>query len=351
MDSQWAELECWPYNEVGADPNALSFISTIMTLTTRLLQVESDLLDAINASPAALESVTTHWTTLLEEVSSAISNSQLDEGTVVLAQTVAARMAILADSILDVHDTSVEIQSAFMQDVALLSDQWQFDFAPSQSRLSFVEVSYRWLSDNLHNPYPTDAIKSNIASTSATTVESINRWFIKARRRIGWTAYVKTCFAGCRSDAVQAARAVYCDDGINEDTVDPAIVCHLMQIRHNMESMYGSKFQKGELVESLSTVVRDSAVGGATRERKRFRNTPKRGVQLPNPLSRYRTPIVAYPSPAASTDELPDDFHELPRSQKRRAISTQSSVASFTSTSSDERSSERLRYVASSSGN
>jgi hypothetical protein len=315
-----------------------------MALTTQLLQVEHDLLDALSLGPPALESFMKRWTKLLEEVSSAIMHDLLDEQTIVLARNTAEQVAILTDSFLAIHDNAMSIQSTFMGEVETISAEWQTACSSKPSRLSFVEASHRWLRANLHDPYPSETVKTSLAHSSATTVDSINGWFIKARRRVGWTALVKADFGGCRADAVKAAQAVFCDGGANEDSVDAAVVCKLMQIQHNTESMYGSRFCKGELLESLSAVVQDSVGGGVTRTGKRHRATPKCSVR-PSPSQVLYTTATAYPSPASSVNDLLD-HNPIPRNiGKRSPVSPQSSMQSIASTSSDQYLVERSQYV------
>jgi hypothetical protein len=317
---------------------------SIMTLSSRLLQVERELLDAISCGKPALDSFMSRWAALLEEISSTATRGELDERTHQLAQTTAAQVVIIADSFLGMDTDTAAVESKFTNDIDAIYSQCGHASSSKQPRLSFVEACYKWLTENLHNPYPSESTKAYLAHGSHVTVDSVNGWFLKARRRVGWTALVKADFGGCRADAVKAAQAVFCDAGANEDSVDAAVVCKLMQVQHNTESMYGSRFCKGELLESLSAIMQDSVGGGVTRTGKRHRTTSKRSVR-PSPSQVLYTAATAYPSPASSVGDLLD-HNPIPRNMgKRSAVSAQSSMESIASTSSDEYLVERSRHV------
>lgn len=49
---------------------------------------------------------------------------------------------------------------------------------------SSVRVLMEWLADNLDDPYPTEAEKSELCSTTQLSKQQLNNWFVNARRRV-----------------------------------------------------------------------------------------------------------------------------------------------------------------------
>ncbi|KIK70726.1 hypothetical protein GYMLUDRAFT_148506, partial [Collybiopsis luxurians FD-317 M1] len=56
----------------------------------------------------------------------------------------------------------------------------------SSSLPAYIPPSYAWFLDNLHNPYPPQQIRQEIASSTNCEQRLIDAWFVDARRRIGW---------------------------------------------------------------------------------------------------------------------------------------------------------------------
>lgn len=82
---------------------------------------------------------------------------------------------------------------------------------PTQSRRTISPT--QWLLDNLHNPYPSTAIKHAMEESPELGNRTVNEWFTRARQRIGWTRLLRDRFGGCRTAATDAAfRAFVRDD-------------------------------------------------------------------------------------------------------------------------------------------
>ena len=69
--------------------------------------------------------------------------------------------------------------------------------------------AYRWLRQNIHNPYPTSTQLQLIGDESMTSVTEAGRWFQEARDAIGWTKLSDEFFAGVLTATITAAKRVY----------------------------------------------------------------------------------------------------------------------------------------------
>ena len=69
--------------------------------------------------------------------------------------------------------------------------------------------AYRWLMQNIHDPYPTSMQMQTIGDVSRAEVAQVELWFREVRDSIGWTKLSHELFAGSIDATVAAARRVY----------------------------------------------------------------------------------------------------------------------------------------------
>lgn len=234
-------------------------------------------MSALTKGSDALASYDHCWSTLLKDLSSASLSGNASDELVSLAHSVAYRISSIASCFLAV-ESEQEIQTTqLLKDWdTSLREMETPDLSPSHgtvhgaSRLPspttpsdhgsppFLPSAYKWLLDNLHNPYPSAEVKTHIATTSGCSISSINSWFISARRRIGWTSLCRSTFNNCRTDMIDAAYRAF----IKEDSsrrLSSEITQSFMTIRVAAESLYASTFSKSPLAAELDAVVRDMA--------------------------------------------------------------------------------------------
>lgn len=66
-----------------------------------------------------------------------------------------------------------------------------------------------WFLENIHDPYPSEAILASLSSTTSRPVPTISKQLLDLRKQVGWTTLIRTLFHGSRPTAVDAARRFY----------------------------------------------------------------------------------------------------------------------------------------------
>ena len=120
----------------------------------------------------------------------------------------------------------------------------------------FLTPAYRWLLDNLHNPYPTTEIKTRIAAASSCQISSINSWFINARRRIGWTTLCRERFSNSRADMIDAAYRALVEEDLQR-ALSPELRHSFVAMKVTAEGLYSSTFTRSAFAGDLDAIVKD----------------------------------------------------------------------------------------------
>ncbi|TFK36957.1 C-terminal domain of homeodomain 1-domain-containing protein [Crucibulum laeve] len=162
----------------------------------------------------------------------------------------------------------------------------------------YIQPSYTWLLDNIHNPYPSKEIKLKISIDSGCSYKDIDNWFIDTRKRIGWNHLCKSRFSNKRADLVKAATDFFVD----KKSLSPAIELKLIGIQDAAKSLYSEKFVESTLATTLDVAVKDMTPelkAKAKAEEKKRRALKKKGRQ------RQLNP-APYPSPEPSPGRSPE---------------------------------------------
>ncbi|KAI5981793.1 C-terminal domain of homeodomain 1-domain-containing protein [Pisolithus orientalis] len=210
----------------------------------RLIDAEGGLLLALSDERRLLPFHST-WAKLQEDIAGMKCQGELTEETLMLAHVVASRISMIAQCCLEMQQEQkllmAELASGVedilngLDDVSItsVSQQSEERFVP------FIETAYNWLLQNIHNPYPSTQFKASVAKTCSCSQNSVNTWFINARRRIGWTSLCREQFHNCRADALDAAyRALVRPDPARPL---PAIIIQAFEtVKANTEGLYSS---------------------------------------------------------------------------------------------------------------
>ena len=218
----------------------------------RLMRVEEDLLDAIISDGAALEQCAQDWPQLCIDIKAAALSHQLQDTTLQLAHKVGSMVAILSRSI---YRTSMRCHKDMNDLFAAmsLSEQPTCIAWTSMSRSTstlplYVKPAYRWLMENLHNPYPPKHVKAKLSKESGCNVKDIDNWFINVRRRIGWNGVRRIHFANKRQEILSAAARFFGKtDG--SQYLESHLEMEFASIQNLAETLYNDKFTS---VQSLS---------------------------------------------------------------------------------------------------
>ena len=210
------------------------------SLRERLIRVEQQFLLAVASNDEKSLSVfAQEWSQLAHDIQSAKVVGSLDENTALLLSHVSQAIdsvtccmlesgAILQEAqscsighfILDVPPDDQSEVSHHPQEVApchLLFSSPHSSTAPGvlgQQQL-LDSYAYRWLMQNLHDPYPTSVQMQIISDVSRTSVAQVEHWFQEVRDSIGWTKLSREFFAGSIDATVAAARRFYLEGHIN----------------------------------------------------------------------------------------------------------------------------------------
>ncbi|KAF9245780.1 hypothetical protein BU15DRAFT_85472 [Melanogaster broomeanus] len=211
------------------------------------------------------------WSELHADFSVAVDHGTLSEGTISVAHSVASRVSAIADCFMELQQEmdslTVELHSDMdtisqgVSDISLsLTVGFNLILAKEHST-PFIASAYSWLLDNLHNPYPSPAVKSSLAAAHGAPISSVNGWFVNVRRRMGWTALCREHFQNCRADAVDAAyRALVKEDP--QRRLSPEVIHTFMVMKVAAEGLYSSAFTKSALAGDLDAVVKDMTEEG-----------------------------------------------------------------------------------------
>nr|AGS09174.1 b1 homeodomain mating type protein [Heterobasidion irregulare] len=181
------------------------------TLYHRLERAQTGILSAAVDGPAALEEFQKLWMELCTEFDEEARLDRVDEEVMAMANVTASIVSTLAGSLSHLekkadalHDTLFKQLHRTLEDVDTPDPPTTpEDSSPSPS--TPFQAGHQWLMHNLHNPYPSLAVKRELATFSDASIESINEWFQNAREQIGWTTLARHHFQGSRSAIVDAA--------------------------------------------------------------------------------------------------------------------------------------------------
>lgn len=242
------------------------------SLQQRLARAEGDLLSAVLLGENQLISYQSSWKDLLDDVSTASASGQIDNDVITMANAVASSVAAIADCFVNLEQKQQNLKEQLLGGMehilqrldpvdsspsTLCSEELPLSIAYS-SQPGFISLAYKWLLENIHNPYPPVDVKSAIAQQTGCSVSSVSSWFISSRRRIGWTTLCRDFFKNSRTDTVEAAYRAF----VKEDPhrkLGSELVQSFMTIKVAAENLYSSIYCESALAGSLDSVVRDMA--------------------------------------------------------------------------------------------
>ena len=205
------------------------------TLRERLIRAEQQfLLAAVSNDDESLKVFSQEWSQLAQDVERA---GHLDDDTALVLSQVCQALENVENCMLESNAISQEAQthliSEFIQDIpsdpssitsphpqAVAPCRLLFSDLPSSTTPSILgqkklldSSAYRWLMQNIDNPYPSPRQMRMISDESGTSIAQVELWFQEIRDSIGWSKLSHDLFAGSVSATVAAARRVYRRDG------------------------------------------------------------------------------------------------------------------------------------------
>jgi len=207
------------------------------TLRERLIRAEQQFLLAvasIDEETLTLKDFSQEWSQLAHDIQRVEAAGQLNDDTALLLSQVSRAIENTANCMLEsgaiLQETQTCSLSDFIQDIPsddpssiasphphaiapchLLFSSLSSSMTPSilGQQKSLDPFAYRWLIQNIHNPYPSSAQTRTISDVSGTSTAQVELWFREARDSIGWSKLSHDFFAGSVNATVAAARRVY----------------------------------------------------------------------------------------------------------------------------------------------
>jgi hypothetical protein len=217
------------------------------TLRERLIRAEQQFLLAVASNDEeTLKVFSQEWSQLAHDIEGVEAAGQLDDDMALLLSKVPRAIENIAKFMLECGAILQEFQtcslSDFIQDIPsdnpssmaslhphaiaprhLLFFNLSSSMAPSiLGQQKFLDsFAYRWLLQNIHNPYPSSVQTRIISDVSGTSTAQVEVWFREARDSIGWSKLSHEFFVGSVNATVAAARRVYLerDRNISFDVV------------------------------------------------------------------------------------------------------------------------------------
>lgn len=202
--------------------------------------------------------------------------------------------------------------------------------------------AHKWLTLNLHNPYPSKEIKRRIASNTNSSIKDIDAWFIDVRKRIGWNKLRKTRFSNKQDEIIAAAtrffkpqlgyhESVDANPGFKMDENDKYRP-DFLAMEHKVKTLYSGRFTQDPDLTPIVPQNDEQYVG---------KSSPSTEFAYPTPEPSSPEYLTEQsPLPTLPTPPLP----EMPRSESRKR--RRSSVDSSDDGHDDScrQSSKRCRY-------
>ncbi|KAG6901151.1 hypothetical protein C0995_016452 [Termitomyces sp. Mi166 len=291
----------------------VSFVHQISSLETDLLSLDRSSLDDFND----------RWTTLANDLKTAIGAEQLSTSTIKAAHVLSTRVLRVIQTFHDLEILAEKLMSSLLDDATITVDSSLTSSPADPSMPSYIKPSYDWLLEHIHNPYPSTQVRDTVARKSGATRKDVDNWFIDARKRIGWNEARKKHFFNKRADIVDAATRFYAND--EKLSLSQGAEHALISIMKNAKDLYSDKFGETILASKLVAVVKDltpETKAKAKTERLRQAQLKKDRGSYPSP---DRSPEPLYRLPVSCNDEV-DVIATQPisiTSRKRRNLSVE----------------------------
>jgi len=216
----------------GCTPPSQSSMNAI--LRERLIRAEQQfLLAVVSNNEESLKVFSQEWSQLAQDIATVEVAGHLDDDTTLLLSQVSRAVENIANCLLEsgaiLQETETRSISEFIQDI--ISDPSSITLPHPQSFESYHllfsnhtssmtpsilgqqklldSFAYRWLMQNIHNPYPSSVQTRIISDVSSTSTAQVELWFQEIRDSIGWSKLSHDLFAGSVNATVAAARRVY----------------------------------------------------------------------------------------------------------------------------------------------
>ena len=228
------------------------------TLRDRLILLEQLFLIAIvSQDETALKEFSRELSQLIHHYKTADASGNLDDSTTL----VLSRVSQVIQCMLECEDALKDAQTTLIScsGLPLPSDdllpvpvstscptftpyRLLFSHASSSGTLGILghnehldACAYRWLMQNMHNPYPTTTQLQIIGDESLTSVAQAGLWFQEARDLTGWTKLSSEFFTGSINATITAAERFYSE---RDNTTPFCIAFAFSKVKASMQTLF-----------------------------------------------------------------------------------------------------------------
>jgi hypothetical protein len=229
------------------------------TLHDRLVLMEQRFLIAVvSHDEAALKDLCQEWPWLFRHFQAVEASGSLDDKTALLLSRVLRVIKATTQCMLECEDALKDAQTALIScsSLPMPSDDLLpvtnsrptfppyllFSHVSSSGNLGILgqnklldACAYRWLMQNMHNPYPTSTQLQIIGDKSMTSVAQAELWFLEVRESVGWTRLSDEFFASSPSATISAAKRVYLE---HDDTIPFCVILAFSKVKAFMETLF-----------------------------------------------------------------------------------------------------------------
>jgi len=151
------------------------------------------------------------WTSLNEKLHS--QRDQLEDETLANVHHVASVIGVVASGMLELEIEKERVRDELHEDISKILHDPMDNLVIRDENMPtevsglppYIKPAYDWLLSNLHNPYPSQAVKRSIARQSGSALKNIDTWFVDVRKRIGWNQLRRKHFSNKRDEIIEAA--------------------------------------------------------------------------------------------------------------------------------------------------
>nr|AAZ14949.1 homeodomain mating-type protein [Coprinellus disseminatus] len=242
-----------------------------------------------------------------------------------------AVMATVSDGLLETTSSKIadDLKADLMGEIS--HPQSSAEIAGVFHAPRYSADSLGWLRSNLHNPYPSRAVRDAIARKTACPAKDVDAWFVDFRKRIGWSRLRFSRFGNRKADIVDAATRFYTGSEPLRP-LDAVIESEFASIAATVEELYYERCVSSPLASRLDTSIKDltpDLLESLHDEKARIRSkvqqlTPPRRRRAP-----YPTPEVSptlSPRPLSTPDSAP--LKEHPATPSGSSVKRSRSVSS-----------------------
>lgn len=251
--------------------------------------LEDDLLDAVLDGRPALELFVERLSFLHKTASSAISSKVLSSKSLKIIRNAAKSGALVADNIIRLRSDTKKVDEHRQADISdvfrrmslcdtvphaqirspTLSKKPSLQpFSLPSSRRNHIgadsdsvtpskaRILHEWLLDNIHSPFTNKYSRKLLSEETDMPEKDIANWMVQMRRRIGWSAIVRTYFNKDKALAVDFATRVF----LGSDStcpLDQHIVQEFLSIRGTTRRLFEENYETSELAKKIEELVRE----------------------------------------------------------------------------------------------